>query len=85
MGGYFGNIDGTNIPQDPRKRTKNHARLEVSFWFDISDETLVNEEFSTAADLLRDRLGDHFVTELMDEANAVIGTDVVHIDFRVSQ
>lgn len=41
------------IPNDPRKRTKNHARLDITFWFDIPDEILKKHEVLDVTDMLR--------------------------------
>jgi hypothetical protein len=30
-------LEGTNIPQDPRKRTKAQGRLTLTFWIDAGD------------------------------------------------
>lgn len=47
-------IEGTNIPADPRKRTKNHARLEITIWADIPDSILQIVGFTCAADAMRE-------------------------------
>lgn len=46
-------IPGTNIPADPRKRTKNHARLEITIWAEFSDELLATGRFKDAVSAMR--------------------------------
>jgi hypothetical protein len=46
-------VPGTNIPSDPRKRTKNHGRLEISVWLEMDDDALEIGKFKDACDALR--------------------------------
>lgn len=46
-------LSGTNIPADPRKRTRNHARMSLTLWFDVPDSVIERLECSTAVDALR--------------------------------
>jgi len=82
-------IEGTNIPTDPRKRTKNHARLEVTLWAEVSDTTLKYSKHPDATSFLRN-LGDAIKKDMADVINGInmiplIGDIELHIETRVSQ
>jgi len=44
-------LEGTNIPQDPRKRTKNQGRLTLTFWIDASEGII--DDGKDVTDVLR--------------------------------
>ena len=78
------------IPDDPRKRTRNHARLDVTLWFKIPDEILNGR--GDATDVVRNAI-DETVKEtpnckelLMEEIGALMGGNLISdITYRVGK
>lgn len=74
------------IPSDPRKRTKSHARAEVQIWFDIPDSVLKRMKYSDAMDMIRTNLIDFDVDPVKKSINEIFGEEVVvDITVRVSK
>lgn len=44
------------IPNDPRHRTRNHARLDITLWFNVPDDVLKDRKDAT--DVVRKAIED---------------------------
>lgn len=74
-------IEGTNIPVDPRKRTKNHARLDLTVWVEYPDEDLAKDGYKSAVDAMRD-----LQVDILEDFQEATGLDeLVKYEIRVSQ
>lgn len=76
------------IPVDPRKRKKNHARLGITLWVDLSDETLKEYDCLDAIDVLRKVIASMDNIEFEDEFAEVgraLGINIVGTDITVGK
>lgn len=80
------------IPDDPRDRTRNHARLDVTFWLNVPDEVLENSGVKDATELLRNGLkvsapdGAESIEEFNKTSEIVLGYPaLVDVTYRVGK
>lgn len=82
-------LPGTNIPEDPRLRTRNHGRLEITVWGDFPDDVLKAGKLKDATDALRimEREVQVVIGEHLNgiEQIPVIGKAHFHVETRVSK
>lgn len=77
-------IEGTNIPQDPRKRSKGHGRLEIVVWYDLPTELLRQYGFESASEMLRAFASDDNLAR-KTQLGEVLSQYAVHSTVRASQ
>ena len=78
------------IPDDPRKRGRNHARLDLTLWFKLDDEVLNGR--GDATDVLRGAIDKaieeepNFKELLMEEIGVLMGGNLISdITYRVGK
>lgn len=82
-------IEGTNIPEDPRKRSKRQGRFTIQIFMEIDPDVLKAQGFSDITDSLRafiDTIEEEDINSFVDDANEMIGYEgIKKIEFGVGR